>query len=98
MKILVLAMLLALPGRVKADSFKLTLNDGKNKREALYSSVTLLDKSNKVLLRKYTDKYGRVSLEVSHGTYVCEVTCENKIYRVQIVINGDSNLKEIFLQ
>ena len=81
-----------------ADHFQILFREGNNRYSASYSSFRIFDESNRKVAQGYTDKYGRITANLSMGNYVCEITYRNTIYRKTITIDGSTNIKDILLR
>jgi hypothetical protein len=71
-----------------ADQFQVV--DNKSGFYVAYSPCNLNGK-----LIGYTDKYGRITINLKNGTYSFEITFRNKLTNINLTINGSSNLKII---
>lgn len=97
-RIICAAILLMLMTDLFADNFQLIYRDGSNQYTVSYSFFRILDGSGKELTHGYSDKYGRIMVNLGRGDYVCEIVFRNKNYRKSITITGDTDIRQIQLQ
>jgi hypothetical protein len=81
-----------------ADNFQLIYREGNSRYSVSYSFFRILDGSGKELTHGYSDKYGRIIVNLGRGDYTCEVAYRNRSYRKTITITGDAGIREIQLQ
>ena len=81
-----------------ADNFQLIYREGNSRYSVSYSFFRILDGSGNELTHGYSDKYGRITVNLGRGDYTCEVAYRNRNYRKAITITGDAGIREIQLQ
>jgi hypothetical protein len=97
-KIICAAILLMFITELFADNFQLIYRDGSSRYTVSYSFFRILDGSGNELTRGYSDKYGRIIVNLGKGDYTCEVDFRNRNYKKTITITGDAGIREIQLQ
>jgi len=97
-KIIFAAIFLLFISSAFADNFRLLYQEGNNRYSVAYSLFTIFDGSGKQVAQGYSDKYGRIMVNLGRGNYTCEVVYRNTTYRKTITIDGSTDIREVQLQ
>lgn len=89
--------LLMLAGITYADQFQFLYRNGNETYYVSYSNVHIINDNNERIFNGYTDYYGRITVNLSNGCYIGRVSYLNKLWDVNIVIDGSQELKRIYL-
>ena len=81
-----------------ADNFQLIYREGGNRYFAAYSYFIVFDGNNRQVLQGYSDKYGRIIVNLKTGYYTCQITYRKLTYKRSIMVNGTPGIREILLQ
>ncbi|HEV8286434.1 MAG TPA: hypothetical protein VGQ09_19130 [Chitinophagaceae bacterium] len=98
-KIIFAAIFLLFISSAFADNFQLVYREGNNRYSVSYSYFRIIDRNgNKLAHQGYSDKYGRIIVNLNRGSYICEIVYRNRTYRKAITIDGSTEIREIQLQ
>jgi len=96
-KIIKIALLLMFIVNVAyADKFQIKYRSGDDWFYVAYSSVRIVEVDS-TIFEGFTDKYGRITINLPHREYNGEVFYRREWRRVRLNIDGSNRLKVIFL-
>lgn len=80
-----------------ADQFQIREKKGREAFDLPYAKVRVV-KGTEPKFEGRTDKYGRITVTLSKGSYIAQVTSGNKTKSVPITIDDQNTLKTVYLQ
>lgn len=96
-KIILLALLLVLiVNFAHADYFQIVFKSNGDQIKVAYAEVKVID-GNDVVFEGYTDKYGRIVINLPHKEYEGQVFFRKKWRKIKFKIDGSDNLKVIYI-
>ena len=81
---------------VYADNFQFYYKSASSSEYVSYQSVKIYNAGNSLVFSGYTDKYGRVPINLRSGNYTCKIMYGRKEYGMSIVIDNKSDYKIIY--
>lgn len=79
-----------------ADKFQIKYRSGDDWFYVAYSSVRI-DDGERTIFEGFTDKYGRITINLPHREYNGEVFYRREWRRIRLNIDGSERLKVIYL-
>lgn len=79
-----------------ADKFQIKYRSGDDWFYVAYSSVKIVDEE-RTIFEGFTDKYGRITINLPNKNYNGEVFYRREWRRIRLNIDGSEKLKVIFL-
>jgi len=96
-KIILFAFLLvSIVNFVHADYFQIVFRSNGDRINVVYAEVKVIS-GDKVVFEGYTDKYGRVVINLPHKEYEGQVFFRKQWRKIRIIIDGSDNLKVIYI-
>lgn len=96
-KIILLALLLVLiVNFVHADYFQIVFKSNGDRINVAYAEVKVID-GNDVVFEGYTDKYGRIVINLPNKEYEGQVFFRKQWREIRLKIDGSENLKVIYI-
>jgi hypothetical protein len=84
---------------LRADDFQIYFQEGNGFNLVSYVAIKLLDgRNNAVLFSGYTDKFGRVSINIRPGSYTGKMSIRNKWYSFQLTIDNSRGVKKLYVR
>lgn len=96
-KIILFSLLLVLiVNFVHADYFQIVFRRNGDRVNVAYAEIKVFDE-DKVLFEGYTDKYGRIAINLQHKEYEGQIFFRKKWRKIRFKIDGSENLKVIYI-
>ncbi len=96
-KIILLSLLLVLiVNFVHADYFQIVFRSNDVRVNVAYAEIKVFD-GDKVVFEGYTDKYGRIVINLPQGEYEGQVFFRKKWRKITLTIDGSENLKVVYI-
>jgi len=80
-----------------ADYFQIIIKSDNDMIYVAYAAVKVID-GDKVVFEGYTDKYGRIIINLPHREYEGKVLYRKQWRKIRLNIDGSENLKVIYLK
>jgi len=81
---------------VYADNFQFYYKSTSGSDYVSYQSVKIYNAGNSLVFSGYTDKFGRVPINLRAGNYTCKIMYGRKEYNMSIAIDNKSDYKIIY--
>ena len=81
---------------VYADNFQFYFKSTSGNDYVSYQSVKIYNAGNSLVFSGFTDKFGRVPINLRAGTYTCMIMYQRKEYKMSIVIDNRLEYKRIY--
>lgn len=94
--ILTIFLLIIIVNIAYADQFQIKYRSESDEFYVAYSSVRIIDE-NEVIFEGYTDKYGRITINLPHREYDGEVFYREQCRSISLNIDGSEYLKVIYV-
>ncbi len=81
---------------VYADNFQFYYKSAVSSEYVSYQSVKIYNAGNSLVFSGYTDKYGRVPINLRPGNYTCKIMYGRKEYIMSIAIDNKLDYKIVY--
>jgi hypothetical protein len=94
---LVVVFAAVLPAPAFADQFQVFIGPMNESVYAAVSSIRVLDARGREVYKGYTDRYGRITVQLANGEYTAELKYRDKTRKTKLTIDGGKALKRVHL-